>query len=141
MKEKENAGQALCIFFSCYQPFSMFFLPPQQSDFRSRGTVDGLRDMINDLLAMNVVPIINENDAIAPPTVGAYVSLPLDLLLNCNYCLCVCVCVRGCSHFLSFLCLGLFSFFLFLSLSLSQIRSWKMCFRSPTTTAWLQMWP
>ena len=43
-----------------------------KNDFKHRSTVDNLRDTINDLLLMNVVPIINENDAVSPPgNVGA----------------------------------------------------------------------
>ena len=43
-----------------------------KNDFKHRSTVDNLRETINELLIMNVIPIINENDAISPPgNVGA----------------------------------------------------------------------
>eukprot|EP00052_Salpingoeca_macrocollata_P004629 m.42514 g.42514 ORF g.42514 m.42514 type:complete len:772 (+) comp14345_c0_seq1:47-2362(+) len=53
-----------------------------KNDFKSRSTVDNLKDTINQLLAMNVVPIINENDAISPPRLDADLEGVLTLTDN-----------------------------------------------------------
>lgn len=38
-----------------------------KNDFKSRETINHLRETINSLINMKVIPIINENDAVAPP--------------------------------------------------------------------------
>ncbi|EGD76772.1 aldehyde dehydrogenase 18 family [Salpingoeca rosetta] len=38
-----------------------------KNDFRARSTVNNLTDTLNELLSMNVIPVINENDAVSPP--------------------------------------------------------------------------
>ncbi len=54
-----------------------------KNDFKHRSTVDNLRETINELLLMNVIPIINENDAISPPgNVGADIEGVLSVTDN-----------------------------------------------------------
>lgn len=38
-----------------------------KNDFRARSTLTHLTDTLNELLSMNVIPVINENDAVSPP--------------------------------------------------------------------------
>lgn len=38
-----------------------------KNDFKDRNTLNHLRETLDELLRMDVIPIINENDAVSPP--------------------------------------------------------------------------
>ena len=58
-----------------FSVLSIFQVLITKQDVRNKYSLDNLRETVEELISMNCVPIINENDVVAPPP-----DIDLDLV-------------------------------------------------------------